>query len=227
MTSCAFFRYPRTPHLAWLGDGAPRGDKILDRQAADELLSGEALVEEKVDGASIGISIGPDGRLRVQNRGQYLAEPYTGQFSRLRAWLGQRRIALLDKLQADRILFGEWCAARHSLDYDRLPDWFLAFDVYDRTEGKFWSSDRRDALAESMSISTVPAIHRGKTDLSALVRMLDDSASRYRDGPPEGFVVRKQSPQWCELRAKLVRAEFVQAIDGHWRGRAIEWNRVA
>ncbi len=227
MTTCGFFRFPHTPHISWLGDGAPRGDKVLDPRAADDLLSGEVLVEEKIDGANIGVSIGPDRQLRVQNRGQYLAEPYAGQFSRLRAWLGQRRIALLEKLQADWILFGEWCAARHSLDYDRLPDWFLAFDVYDRSERKFWSDARRDALAESLDIAVVPAVHRGKTDLDALVRMLDGGASRYRDGPPEGFVVRRQSARWCEFRAKLVRAEFAQAIDGHWRGRTIEWNRVA
>ena len=28
-------------------------------------------------------------------------------------------------------------------------------------------------------------------------------------------------------RAKLVRADFTQAIEGHWRNRAIEWNRVS
>lgn len=222
-----FFRFPHTPHISWLGDGRPRDDKVLDRRAAEDLLSGEVLVEEKIDGANIGVSIGPDGRLRVQNRGQYLAEPYSGQFSRLKAWLGQRRLALLDGLQADWILFGEWCAARHSLDYDRLPDWFLAFDVYDRTARKFWSSPRRDALAESLDVSVVPAVYRGRTDLDALVRLLEGGASRCRGGPPEGLVARRQSARWCGARAKLVRAEFAQAIDGHWRGRTIEWNRVA
>lgn len=29
-----------------------------------------------------------------------------------------------------------------------------------------------------------------------------------------------------EARAKLVRPDFAQAIDTHWRKRTIEWNRV-
>ena len=36
----------------------------------------------------------------------------------------KRKRQLGDRL----ILFGEWCAAQHSLDYETLPDWFLAFD---------------------------------------------------------------------------------------------------
>jgi hypothetical protein len=39
-------------------------------------------------------------------------------------------------------------------------------------------------------------------------------------------VVRQESALWCEARAKLVRPDFTQAIDAHWRRRAIEWNRV-
>lgn len=51
--------------------------------------------------------------------------------------------------------------------------------------------------------------------------------SRYRaELPLEGLVVRRESADWCEARAKLVRPDFAQAIDTHWRKRAIEWNRV-
>ncbi len=31
---------------------------------------------------------------------------------------------------------------------------------------------------------------------------------------------------WNEVRAKLVRPDFIQAMDSHWRGRGIEWNRI-
>jgi len=50
--------------------------------------------------------------------------------------------------------------------------------------------------------------------------------SHYRQGPLEGVVIRQESAQWCESRAKLVRADFTQAIETHWRRRAIEWNRM-
>src|SRR5690606_32433425 len=128
-----FFRFPHTPHIAWLGTCAPRDDKVLSPDEVDELLSVEVVVEEKLDGANLGLSLTPAGVLRAQNRGQYLVEPHAGQFSRVPAWLAQHGEQLHAVLDPDLILFGEWCAARHSLDYAALPDWFLLFDVYDRT----------------------------------------------------------------------------------------------
>lgn len=223
-----FFRFPSTPHLAWLGGGTtPREDKVLGPAEADELLSGEVVVEEKLDGANLGWSLDPDGNLRAQNRGQYLAHPHAGQFARLPAWEAIHGQALRQALTPDLILFGEWCAARHSLEYDLLPDWFLAFDVYDRAEGCFWSTRRRNELAARIGVETVPQVLVGHADLAGLERILAEWPSRYRSGPMEGLVVRREHGGCSVARAKLVRADFTQAIEGHWRTRAIEWNRVS
>jgi len=118
-----FFRFPHTPHLAWLGEGSPRDDKVLSPAEVGALLTGNVVVEEKLDGANIGFSLAANGSLRAQNRGQYLTNPYTGQFARLPAWLAQHEEGLQAVLQTNLILFGEWCAARHSLDYVKLEDW--------------------------------------------------------------------------------------------------------
>lgn len=221
-----FFRFPHTPHIAWLGEGQPRDDKVLAPHEVDELLADAVRVEEKLDGANLGISLGPDDQLRAQNRGQYLIEPFVGQFSRLSSWLAQHQWQLQEQLGTDLILFGEWCAAKHSLDYESLPDWFVVFDVYDRGEQRFWSSQRRNALAESLGLAAVPALYEGKASLAQLKKLLASTTSRYREGAPEGLVVRRESEHWCESRAKLVRAEFTQTISDHWRSRSIEWNKV-
>jgi len=138
-----FFRFPHTPHIAWFGNGAPRDDKILSPQEVEALLSGNVVVEEKLDGANLGISVSPEGDIRTQNRGQYLQLPMRGQFEKLTGWLKPRSNELFDALGDGLILFGEWCAARHSLEYNLLPDWLLVFDVYDNKNGKFWSTARR------------------------------------------------------------------------------------
>lgn len=221
-----FFRFPHTPLLAWLGEGSPREDKVLSPNEVAALLAGDVVVEEKLDGANVGLSLAPDGSLRAQNRGQYLAEPHAGQFARLPAWLAQHDEGLRTVLTPNLILFGEWCAARHSLDYGALPDWFLLFDVYDRNARRFWSSPRRNALINSAGLVTVPTVVHGKTTLTALKQLVTTKQSDYRQGPMEGIVVRRESADWCAARAKLVRPDFTQAIDTHWRKRAIEWNRV-
>ena len=223
----SFFRFPHTPHLAWLGTGEPRDDKVLSSHEAGALLAGDVLVEEKIDGANLGFSLSPTGQLRAQCRGQYLAEPFAGQFARLAAWLAQHSGDLTSALGGgDLILFGEWCAARHSLDYDCLPDWFMVFDVYDRGRNGFWSSARRDVIAQQLGLSNVPQVAAGQFTLSQLKNVLAGRPSCCRDGPMEGLVIRRETAQWCEARAKLVRADFSQTMTEHWRRRTREWNRV-
>src|SRR5690606_10045357 len=108
--------------------------------------------------------------------------------------------------------------ARHSLDYEKLPDWFLLFDVYDRSKERFWSTPRRNALASKAGLSTVPKIFSGHTTLMTLKQLVMETPSRYRAGLPlEGLVIRRESDKWCESRAKLVSPNFTQAIDSHWR----------
>ena len=222
----AFFRFPHTPHLAWLGEGIPRDDKVLSSAEARGLLTGNVVVEEKLDGANLGILLAPDGTPRFQNRGQYLLYPYTGQFQRLTSWTARYQSALLEALGHNQILFGEWCAARHSVAYDRLPDWFLVFDVFDRERRQFWSTFRRDVLAHRVGLPLVPLLFEGHTTLKALKDLLAMTKSQFRAGSIEGLVVRKQSAEWLEARAKLVRPDFVQNIGDHWRRRALEWNQI-
>lgn len=221
-----FFRFPHTPHLAWQGEGSPRENKVLLFNEATALLTNDVVVEEKLDGANLGLSLTPDSCLQVQNRGQYLVEPFAGQFARLPSWLAQHGEALRSVLTHNLILFGEWCAARHSLDYVALPDWFLLFDVYDRAAGRFWSTTRRNALASCSGLVTVPTVIHGKTTVTALKELVAKKQSHYRKGPLEGVIIRRESPKWNEARAKLVRADFIQSIDTHWRKRALEWNRI-
>ncbi len=212
----AFFRFPHTPHLAWLGQGQPRDDKVLAVGEVEALLAGEVVVEEKVDGANIGFSTSEDGELRVQNRGSFLdfnhAHP---QFRPLWSWLPARESALANALWPNLMLFGEWCYAIHSVIYDGLPDWFLGFDVFDRTADGFWDTERRDVLLKELGLHTVPRLTEGRFTTEQLVALLS-GVSRVGGGAIEGVVVRQESRGFTTARAKLVRAEFTQAIDEHW-----------
>jgi hypothetical protein len=221
-----FFRFPRTPHLAWLGASGPRDDKILSPQEVENLLGGDVVVEEKVDGANLGFSVDDGGALRGQNRGSYLdLDAPQGQWKPLKRWLSTRRRVLAQALEPDLLLFGEWCYAVHSVRYTRLPDWFLAFDVYDRRQGTFWSADRRTKLARELDIRTVPELGRGRYDVARLKSLL--GKSQVTDGAAEGLYVRREVGDVLTARAKLVRAEFAQAIDAHWSKRRLEENQLA
>jgi hypothetical protein len=221
-----FFRFPHTPHLAWLGAGAPRDDKVLAPAEITALLAHTLVVEEKVDGANLGFSVSEDGELRAQNRGSFLAkESAHPQFKPLWRWIARHHDALVDTLWPDLMLFGEWCHAVHSIRYDRLADWFLGFDVYDRKSGGFWDTTRRDNLLTGLGLHAVPRLGRGTFDLRALTSKLGRSS--LTDGPMEGLVVRQEADGRTVARAKLVHAAFTQAIDTHWSKGALVRNELA
>jgi len=58
-------KFPRTSHLINLG--ASTADDIVQDDWTDNL-SGQLVIEEKIDGANMGFSLDYDGKLLVQNR---------------------------------------------------------------------------------------------------------------------------------------------------------------
>lgn len=221
----AFSKFPRTPHLVWFGELAPRGDKLMDPAKARTLLRRPASIEEKVDGANLGLSVGPGGRLRAQSRGHHLEGGTAGQWKPLWRWLALRESRLVPALGSALIVFGEWCYAEHSVAYDALPDWLLVFDVYDRDHRRFWSRKRRDLLADRLGLAVVPLLDEGVFSAAALRKKLGQS--RLGDVPAEGIYVRWDEGDWLLERAKVVRPGWVMASNEHWSSRRLKTNRLA
>lgn len=219
------FKFPHTPHLMWLAKTPCREDKVLSSEEARDFLDSDITVEEKVDGSNIGFSLDESGAIRVQSRGNYLTHGSHPQFQPLRPWIDSRRFALIEALRPGLLLFGEWCFALHSVPYERLPDWFLGFDVYDRTESRFWSCDRRDRWLVDLGLETVPRLALGRFSMEQLRPLI--GTSRLSEGPMEGIYLRRDRGDWLEQRAKIVRAEFVEGIDKHWSEEYLKKNALA
>ena len=220
-----FFKFPSTPHLITMPGVDIRGDKVLTPAECEEFLEHELTIEEKVDGANLGISFDSDAGIRAQNRGGYLHLPESGQWRKLDEWLRARVDRLFEFLSDRYILFGEWCYARHSIHYERLPDWFLGFDVYDRELCCFSPLKHRDYLFEAMGISGVPHMTRGRFSRREIEDLL--SESRLTDGAAEGIYLRIEGDDRLEGRAKVVRSNFIQGMGRHWRCGGLRANRLA
>ncbi|MBN9123507.1 MAG: DNA ligase [Nitrosospira sp. 56-18] len=220
-----FFKFPSTPHLAILDGIEIRDDKVLSEFERDEFLQHNIVVEEKVDGANLGISFDSKGNIRAQNRGAYLDLPAFGQWRKLGEWLLPRTDFLFEQLTDRYILFGEWCYAQHSVFYDRLPDWFLGFDIFDKQSSHFLSSNRRDDLCRTMHIAQVPVIARGRFTFPELKKLLFQS--KFTDLPAEGLYLRLDQNGWMAQRAKLIRSAFIQSMEQHWSHSAVKPNRLS
>lgn len=251
-----FVKYPRTPHL--VGSRLQPGDDIAGQVDLNSLSGGQFVWEEKIDGANAAVSFYPEGRLVLQSRGHVLAGgAREAQFSLFKAWASCHERILHDLLGARYVMYGEWCFAKHTVFYDRLPHYFLEFDIFDRERQCFLATAERHAFLAGSPVVSVPVVHRGRltkeTDVRGLIRhslyksdaweeslrlsameagIVSEDAERQteRSFLSEGLYLKHESDGVVIGRYKYVRADFLQAIaesGSHWAERPLLPNRLA
>lgn len=238
-SSLEILKYPRTPHLE--GSRLQPGDEGDEHVRLATLAGRHAVVEEKLDGANVGISFSPGGELLLQSRGHYLVGGgRERQFAPFKQWASAHEAALLALLEDRYVMYGEWLYAKHSVSYDRLPHWFCEFDIYDRVESVFLSTPRRHAMLAGSPVVSVPvlcsgAMPRDVKALRALVRPSLAKSAQWHDAfeqsvrrqgldmalawqqtdkshLAEGLYVKLEDEHQVLGRYKWVRPDFVQTI---------------
>ena len=220
----SFVKFPQTPYLLSLEPHKLRNDKLLEADERSVFFGTAISVEEKVDGTNIGFSLSNDGTILVQNRGAYVDPDSHAQFRKLKSWIKEHESELFELLFPDRILYGEWSYAKHTIPYEWLPDWFLAFDIYETTSGNFVSRDVRHNFLRSLRIHEVPFIKEKTFDNESQIQDLLERQSVLYNGPVEGVYLRLEDNDKLLRRAKIVRPEFTQSIEEHWTRQALHIN---
>lgn len=145
------FKYPKTPRF-----------KNLDEKDILSWKNLTAVISEKLDGANSGIYFDDENNLVLQSRGHILVGgAREAQFNLFKAWCHNKSNELYDILGNKYVMFGEWCYAKHRLFYDSLPSYFLEFDIFDKENNKFISTQKRKALINN-KINSVQIIHQDK-----------------------------------------------------------------
>jgi atypical dual specificity phosphatase len=116
-------------------------------------------------------------------------------------------------------MYGEWLAMKHSLQYTRLPDTFLAFDILEIPTMRFYSFSRLLELLQGTSIRSVPIIaHKISMTRKELLQMVNKESNFY-DGPVEGIYIRLDNKEYLIDRAKIVRPDFTSGNEEWDKGR--------
>jgi atypical dual specificity phosphatase len=219
-------KFPRTKHITNLGS-ATRDDLLMTQAEANNFLNKEIIIEEKIDGANMGISINKDGKILVQNRSHYVTSQSGAQFKPLDKWIAEHSAELWEFLEPDvHILYGEWLYMKHSIKYNRLEDWFMAFDIFDKRENKFYSRNRVEQLLEETTIKLIPTIARGTFKKIDELKALVNSPSRFCDNHKvEGIYCRICDDNYLINRGKIVRTDFISG-NAHWSKGIIEQNEI-
>lgn len=156
----AIKKYPRTPHLQ--GSRLQVEDEDLSQRRFAEIDGKHVVLEEKIDGANCAVSFNESGELLLQSRGHYLTGGQRERhYNLLKQW-GAVQKEVLHAVLGDRyIMYGEWMYAKHSVFYDRLPHYFMEFDVFDRERGIFLDTPSRRNLLKNLPICSVPVLAEG------------------------------------------------------------------
>lgn len=211
--------YPRIPRL----EGESEDDLSVATATKEGWLRDEIVVEEKVDGSNVALWF-DDNRIEVAGRAGREAMDRGGQLGRLKAWANEQRRALSVLLVGTWVAYGEWLWLQHSLEYDQLPDLLIVLDLWHPCRG-YAPADERDERVQDAALVAVPTLYRGP--LGSIERLgALTAASRFRSGPAEGAVLRREHADGRFDRCKWLRPEFVRRADSDWAG-ARRLNTVA
>ncbi|MDS0526043.1 RNA ligase family protein [Clostridium sp. SHJSY1] len=136
------YKYPRTQHIE--GSRFQDGDEDLESIKFEKIKNKFCVIEEKVDGANVGVSFDANGKMYLQSRGHFLNGGYgESQFDLFKTWTNSYSYTLRELLGDRYVMYGEWLYAKHTVFYDNLNHYFMEFDIFDKVEEKFLSTKRR------------------------------------------------------------------------------------
>ena len=145
-----------------VGSRIQKGDEDLKAVSFSEIAGQHIVIEEKCDGANSGISFRAPGDIVLQCRGHELrGGPRERHFALFKSWAHTYHNIWWEVLGTRYIMYGEWLFAKHTEFYDRLPHYFMEFDIFDKECELFLSTPRRWAMLENTGVVSVPVLYQG------------------------------------------------------------------
>ena len=217
-------KYPKTNHFSF-SKGASNDDKIAT--SIEKLIGVPIVISEKLDGSNT--SIEADGCFARTHAGA----PTHKSFDMLKVLHASVKYIIEPGTQ----IFGEWCYARHSIEYTELPSYFLPFGVrYLNTDGSThrWGSwTDVEMWAGDIGVSTVPVLYTGVVNdeyqLKELVESFMNQPSAcggIREGVVARVAVGFNDDEFSSCVLKCVRANHVSPDNDHWKHQKIIKNKL-
>jgi ATP-dependent RNA circularization protein (DNA/RNA ligase family) len=198
---------------------APLTKKCLFESEISALLDEEVVVEEKIDGGICGLSWKGDSH-QAQGRGR--AVHYTEnskQFYGFNKWIYEN-YEKIQQIPAGWIVYGEWMRACHNIFYDSLPDYFIAFDVWNGS--KLLAYDEKTQFLHKVGFEQVPLLYCGTARVEGIFSLV--TKSKYSTIElAEGIVIKNYAKA---LMGKYVRREFMESMDEHWLKKPLRENKL-
>lgn len=203
-----FIKYPRTPHLP-NSEAKTDDDKTLS--SVKHFEGQEVVVTLKMDGENTSL----------YHNGSH-ARSTSSAYHESRTWVRNLQGQIAQDIPEHYRICGENLFAKHSIAYNDLTTYFMAFSVWMDKTCLSW--DETLKFLQERKLETVPVIYRGIFNMKAI-----EAAFKAHSKDHEGYVVRLAKSfsydEFGRSAAKFVRANHVQT-DKHWSNQAIIKNNL-
>lgn len=216
--------FPRTLHLPH-NPNASSDDYVASPQEASVIFNTPVNIEEKIDGASVGMTLFEDhpllrNRDHILSKGFYKDTPAKEQFRPMWNWFydNQSKFEKLIENLGNVSVYGEWCLGQHGLEYVNLPDWFIAYDIYDYEIEKFLAPTVAREQLRTCGFVVPHAFIQGNLnwtgttdDYEALAEYANCSGWWTKNNEKgEGIYLKTYDDEFVVNRFKMVRPDFVR-----------------
>jgi atypical dual specificity phosphatase len=210
------------------------GDVVAsDAEIGFLFTSPSMIIEEKIDGANCGMLWdGKNAVIRnrdhILNKGYLKDTPAKAQFRPAWTWFYDhvRQFERLNHRFHHPVgVYGEWLLALHGIEYDALPSYFVAFDIFDPDRGGFVEPLTTRRVLSEAGFNLVPLLHTGPIHTWEQLEAFCNEKSPWSPGEREGIYVKDGEGGILTRRYKMVRSGFVQG--SRWSHNCIVKQRLA
>lgn len=206
--------YPKTVFLPHKPNITKDDVVASDSEAKVIFDAGYLNIEEKVDGASVGITILDDHPI-IRSHDRLIAKGSArGQFANIYGWFYQHRKMFKQVTDLGTFsIYGEWMVRAHGIHYSRLPDWLIAYDIYNYHTGSFLAPTTARRILQDAGFVVPMLRFQGKfegtyDDLEAMANL----PAAWADDKAEGIYIKVCDHDIMTHRFKMVRADFQRGM---------------
>lgn len=206
-----YFKYPRTFHSP-LSETVTSDDKYILNY--ENFLNKEIVITEKMDGSNVTL-------YNDYYHNRSINTSHHPAFD----WIKRYHSQISYNIPPHLRICGEYLFNVHSISYEELESYFLAFSVWDNNTNVCLDFNETKDWLELLNIKTVPILYEGMFDIKIIEQLYKELDKTKH----EGIVVRlKDSFNYENFNKsvfKLVRANHVTSSE-HWLHSSLIQNKV-
>lgn len=197
--------FPTIPHLR--GSCGTFDDTFMDTSTTVRILNTCVLVQEKLDGINIGISLDQRNSFQLIKKNRLINWQDCGYLTVFRQWCDDNHEKLFGVLSRGLTLFGEFLVNLERRNYSETT-WIL-FDAFDYRNGRFLAQSELRKQTYELNLSYAPDLFFGVPKTLTRIEQLIGISS-LTGHQMEGVCLRIEEGKFLRERFKFVRRDYIK-----------------